>query len=142
MCSLHNPMHPSAWPLSPPPQQCVPCLPALCFAEKGGMAAALAGGIFDIGDRVAAITGIGAPAFGARGTVVGTYDDAVEASGKGLTCEAGAWSRDSGCGSLGAEMGGRSAGRLARRGWVAGGCARCFLCPCFCSPHAQCLPFV
>ncbi|KAL4425618.1 hypothetical protein ABPG75_009634 [Micractinium tetrahymenae] len=46
--------------------------------EKGGMAAALAGGVFDIGDRVAAITGSGSPAFGCRGTVVGTYDDAVE----------------------------------------------------------------
>lgn len=42
------------------------------------MTAALAGGVFDIGDRVAAITGSGSPAFGARGTVVGTYDDAVE----------------------------------------------------------------
>lgn len=46
--------------------------------EKGGMAAALAGGVFDIGDRVAAISGSGSPAFGSRGTVVGTYDDAVE----------------------------------------------------------------
>ncbi|KAL4438007.1 hypothetical protein ABPG77_004228 [Micractinium sp. CCAP 211/92] len=46
--------------------------------EKGGMAAALAGGVFEIGDRVAAITGSGSPAFGSRGTVVGTYDDAVE----------------------------------------------------------------
>lgn len=42
------------------------------------MAAALAGGVFDIGDRVAAISGSGSPAFGSRGTVVGTYDDAVE----------------------------------------------------------------
>ncbi len=42
------------------------------------MAAALAGGVFEIGDRVAAITGSGSPAFGSRGTVVGTYDDAVE----------------------------------------------------------------
>ncbi len=47
-------------------------------AEKGGMTAALAGGVFDIGDRVAAITGSGSPPFGSRGTVVGTYDDAVE----------------------------------------------------------------
>jgi 5'-3' exoribonuclease 1 len=46
--------------------------------EKGGMTAALAGGVFDIGDRVAAITGSGSPPFGSRGTVVGTYDDAVE----------------------------------------------------------------
>lgn len=48
------------------------------------MTAALAGGVFDIGDRVAAITGSGSPPFGSRGTVVGTYDDAVEVrTGKG-----------------------------------------------------------
>ncbi|KAI3438723.1 hypothetical protein D9Q98_001143 [Chlorella vulgaris] len=46
--------------------------------EKGGVAAALAGGVFDIGDRVACIGGSGSPAFGTRGTVVGVIDEAVE----------------------------------------------------------------
>lgn len=69
--------HPAPDP-SPPP---CPLLLSLTPAEKGGMTAALAGGIFDIGDRVAAIAGSGSPPFGSRGTVVGTYDDAVEVGG-------------------------------------------------------------
>jgi hypothetical protein len=50
------------------------------LAEKGGLAAALAGGVFELGDRVAAIGGSGSPPFASRGTVVGVYDDAVEVS--------------------------------------------------------------
>lgn len=38
------------------------------------MAAALAGGAFDLGDRVACLRGTGSPALGARGTVVGAFD--------------------------------------------------------------------
>jgi hypothetical protein len=53
------------------------------------VAAALAGGVFDIGDRVACIGGSGSPAFGTRGTVVGVIDEAVEVRGWGGTwmCE-------------------------------------------------------
>lgn len=60
-----------------------PCTRPPARAEKGGMTAALAGGVFDIGDRVVAITGSGSPPFGSRGTVVGTYDEAVEVRRRG-----------------------------------------------------------
>ena len=51
-------------------------------AEKGAaLTAALAGGTFDLGDRVVAIGSSGVPPFGARGTVVGVLDDAVEVGG-------------------------------------------------------------
>ena len=41
----------------------------------------LSGGTFDIGDRVASLSGTGTPPFGARGTVVGIIDDALEVGG-------------------------------------------------------------
>lgn len=50
-------------------------------AKGGGLTAALAGGAFDLGDRVAAVGGGGVPPFGARGTVVGVMEDAVEVRG-------------------------------------------------------------
>jgi 5'-3' exoribonuclease 1 len=47
---------------------------------RGGAAAELAGGAFELADRVVAVSdgAGGGPPFGARGTVVGVYDDAVE----------------------------------------------------------------
>ena len=54
--------------------------PALLLppATRGGVVAALAGGSFAVGDRVASIKGDGIPPFGARGTVVGVHADALE----------------------------------------------------------------
>jgi len=56
--------------------------PALLLppTEKGGAGAALAGGSFEVGERVVCIAGTGIPPFGARGTVIGVYeeDGAVE----------------------------------------------------------------
>lgn len=51
--------------------------PALLLppTEKGGASTALAGGSFDIGDRVVSIGGSGMPPFGLRGTVVAVYTD-------------------------------------------------------------------
>lgn len=56
--------------------------PALLLppTEKGGAGAALAGGSFEVGERIVCIAGTGVPPFGARGTVIGVYeeDGAVE----------------------------------------------------------------
>ena len=46
--------------------------PALLLPPSGGpVSAALAGGIFELGDRVACMRGTGTPPLGLRGTVVG-----------------------------------------------------------------------
>jgi 5'-3' exoribonuclease 1 len=70
----------------PPPQRPLPpaeldnvapplLLPPL---EPGGMEASFAGGSFDLADRVVSVGAGAGPPFGARGTVVGLYDEAVE----------------------------------------------------------------
>ncbi|KAA6417737.1 MAG: 5 -3 exoribonuclease 1, partial [Trebouxia sp. A1-2] len=46
--------------------------------EKGGVASELAGGTFDLGDRVACLKSTGSPPLGSRGTVVGVHEGAVE----------------------------------------------------------------
>ncbi|DBA92644.1 TPA: hypothetical protein ACH3X1_002861 [Trebouxia sp. C0004] len=46
--------------------------------EKGGVASELAGGAFDLGDRVACLKSTGSPPLGSRGTVVGVHEGAVE----------------------------------------------------------------
>lgn len=68
-------------PARPPAPVALEAVPAPLLLPpllKGAPAAALAGGAFDLGDRVAAVGGAGPAPFGARGTVVGVYDDAVE----------------------------------------------------------------
>ncbi|KAK9818370.1 hypothetical protein WJX72_011521 [[Myrmecia] bisecta] len=71
---------------APPPSRPLPSIhlenvaPALLLppAERGGVAMALAGGVFELGDRVASIRATGTPPFGLRGTVVGVHEDACE----------------------------------------------------------------
>lgn len=46
--------------------------------DRGGLTSAFAGGTFELADRVVSAGSAGAPPFGARGTVVGVYDDAIE----------------------------------------------------------------
>ena len=54
--------------------------PALLLppTTRGGVVDALVGGTFAVGDRVACVKADGGPPFGARGTVVGAHDDALE----------------------------------------------------------------
>ena len=48
--------------------------PAMLLPPSGGpVSSALAGGIFEIGDRVACMRGTGTPPLGLRGTVVGAF---------------------------------------------------------------------
>ncbi|KAK9843112.1 hypothetical protein WJX74_007152 [Apatococcus lobatus] len=47
-------------------------------AERGGVTAALAGGFFELGDRVASLRAGSVPPLGVRGTIVGIYEDACE----------------------------------------------------------------
>jgi hypothetical protein len=55
----------------------------------------LAGGHFEPGDRIVAVNGTGAPAFGARGTVIGVMPTVVELlmdeeyAGKGVYVDIG-----------------------------------------------------
>ena len=47
--------------------------PALLLPPSGGpISSALAGGVFELGDRVACMQGAGTPPLGLRGTIVGT----------------------------------------------------------------------
>ncbi len=58
--------------------ECVP--PALLLPpyDPAQAASAVAGGEFELGDRVVVLRGTGSPPFGARGTVIGVHEDACE----------------------------------------------------------------
>ncbi|GAB4816899.1 hypothetical protein N2152v2_003945 [Parachlorella kessleri] len=67
-------------PKLPPAVELENVAPALLLppAARGAVVVALAGGTFEIGDRVTSLCGSGTPPFGHRGTVVGVIDEAVE----------------------------------------------------------------